>query len=334
MGTTIFFLLSSLTGVIEVGTVLYAINQGYSVVQVLMLVLAYQIGCFFPTNVMLKKPVLIIFGCIAFALAVFCSYIPSLWLLVFAVLFISPCLQMARSIQKSSVSTGAKRAFRILGFAVSPLFSPILLSAMALIIVVITVFNKKPDKNELNFRSVPLPNFIMIVHQMHYFSYAYIVLIIANTFDKYNGFLTALIFVLGWVTYTSAQYIFRGKRYFTYLVCGHIFLVLVLFTMAICSSEIVKVVLWILTGFGGGTVFCIKEVLKQCGKYDKYALETSENYGHLLGVICSIATYSVFRSMDAPIVFASICAAITVLLVSIFRLNSHGEVNTSYDQGK
>ena len=52
---------------------------------------------------------------------------------------------------------------------------------------------------------------------MHYFSYAYIILIIASTFDKYNGFFAALIFALGWVTYTSAQFLFRGKKYYTYL---------------------------------------------------------------------------------------------------------------------
>lgn len=333
MSKATFFLLSSVTGVIEVGSVIYAINHGYSVVQVLILVLAYQFGCFFPANVVLKKSVLLIIGSIAFGLAAFCSFFSSFMLMVIALLFISPCLQMARSFQKGSVSTGLKRVFRILGFAISPLFSPFILSVMALFIVFITALNKACGENRLNLRLVPLPNIIMIVHQMHYFSYAYILLITANTIDKYNGFLTALIFVLGWVTYTSAQYIFRGKRYFTYLISGHIFLVLILFVMAISSSEIVKLTLWILTGFGGGTVFCIKEVLRQRSKYDNQALETSENYGHILGVVCSIATYSVFRSMDAPIAFAGVFAAITVLLVLIFQHNFHKEGNTSYDKG-
>ena len=329
MGTVLFFLLSTLTGVIEIGSVLYAIQQSYSTVQILLIVLAYQIGCFFPTNITLKKPILVLMGIISFALTMLLFYIPTFWLLTLAVLFVSPCLQVVRSIHKSSVSTGIKRVFRILGFAVSPLFNPIFLSVIAIVILIILALSKKNYINKISIGIIPMPNLLMVVHQMHYFSYAYIVLMITSRLDNYNGFLTALIFVLGWITYSSTQYILRGKQYLTYLVCGHVFLALILTVMALCESDLIKVFLWILTGFGGGTVFCIKEILKQHGKYDNYALETSENFGHVIGVIACICVYTVFKNTDATILFASACAALTVILVFYFRLN--GMKETNYD---
>jgi hypothetical protein len=332
LGTVIFCLLSALTGVIEVGSILYAIKQYFSTTQVLLIVFAYQIGCFFPTNITLKKTSFIILGSLSLALAILCFFIPSFWFLALTVLLISPCLQMARSLYKGFIGTGKKRIFRILGFAVSPLFSPVFLSVIAIVILYIIASSKKKGAAKISMKNISFPNLIMIMHQMHYYSYAYIILIITNRLDNYNGFLTALVFVLGWITYTSAQYIFRGKHYFAYLVCGHIFLVFLLFTMVLCNSNITKIILWIFTGFGGGTVFCIKEVLKQQGQYDNHELETSENYGHILGVFASICMYIMFRNEVASIAFAGICGALTVFLVFIFRLNSKKE--TSYDKGK
>jgi len=325
LNTALFFLLSAITGFVEVGTVIYAMQQGFSVVQILLLVLAYQVGCFFPTNISIKKIWLIILGIITLVLsAVFCV-IPSYMIFLAAVLTLSPCLQITRSLQKSKVSTAQKRLFRIIGFSLSPLLSPFTLLGVSAVTFIIALIQKSNFKNKITFPKLSSQYFVMFAHQMHYFSYAYIVLMIVGSLDNYNGFLTALFFVLSWITYTSAQYIFRGKKYYTYLIAGHLFLVLVISGIALTTSDPIKIVLWILTGFGGGTVFCIKEILKGKRMHDNHTLESSENYGHVLGVSCSIILFILFNSINASIYFAAICAATTAILARILYKNSNLE---------
>lgn len=105
MNTALFFLLSTITGFVEVGAVIYAMQKGFSVVQILLLVLAYQVGCFFPTNISVKKIWIFILGILAVTFSVIFYISPSFGLFLSTVLFLAPCLQMARSLQKSKVST-------------------------------------------------------------------------------------------------------------------------------------------------------------------------------------------------------------------------------------
>lgn len=44
------------------------------------------------------------------------------------------------------------------------------------------------------------------------------------------------------------------------------------------------VALWVLTGFGGDNVFCIKKALSDKVKYDKNAWFLFEQIGHIVGV--------------------------------------------------
>lgn len=325
MSILLFLLLSTITGIIEVGTVLFAIAQEYSVIQILLIVLSYQIGCFFPNNISLKKIFLIGF-CILSILSSCGFYFETdnWWLLAISILFLSPCLQTLRSVLKRSVNTGLKRTFRILGFALSPLFSPILLLIILILCLILLIANKQQKTNAMNLVSLKPPYIVMLVHQMHYFSYTYIVLLIVSAFDKYHGGLTAFIFVLGWITYTIVPYILRGKKHALYLICGHAFLFIVILSMALTQSNLLFVILWILTGFGGGTVFCIKELLKRTICYEDLILETAENYGHVLGVLCSIISYAIFDLLAAPIIFAAICAITTVILTFVFKFHKNG----------
>lgn len=321
MKKVLFFLLSTITGFVEVGVVIYAMQQGFSIVQILLLVLAYQFGSFFPTNISVKKMWRIIFGIITLAFSVTLCVTPLYGVFFATILTLSPCLQMARSLQKNTVRTSQKRVFRIIGFGLSPLLSPFTLLGVSIVTFIIALTQKSEFKNSITLPKLRPQYFIMVVHQMHYFSYAYILLIIAGKLDNYHGFFTALLFVLSWITYTSAQYIFNGKKYYTYLINGHVFLVLVISGIALTTFVPLKIVLWVLTGFGGGTVFCIKEILKSKRGYDYHALESSENYGHVLGVFCSIILYVLFFTLNASIYFAAFCAAGTALLAIISYKN-------------
>lgn len=46
--------------------------------------------------------------------------------------------------------------------------------------------------------------------------------------------------------------------------------------------------LWVLTGFGGGNVFCIKKALAPVIVYDKNVWSFSEQIGHILGVFVAL----------------------------------------------
>ena len=325
MNTFRFLLLSAITGLVEVGTVLFAIAQGYSVVQLLAIVLAYQIGCFFPKNISLKKPLLFLF-CVLSILSNIAFYfdINNWWLLAVSILFLSPCLQSLRSVLKSSINVGVKRGFRIVGFALAPLFSVYALSIISLLCFLFLIDYNQNNINGVNFVPLRCPYTVMIVHQMHYFSYTYIVLFIISTFDKYHGWLTSIIFVLGWITYTIVPYVLRKRKYAIYLISGHTFLFFIILSMAFTQSSWLFVILWVLTGFGGGTVFCIKELLKRNNCYEEVVLETAESYGHVLGVLCSMIIYSIFNLLAAPIIFAAICAIATVILTFIFKFHKNG----------
>lgn len=326
MNTFRFLLLSAITGLVEVGSVLYAILQGYSVVQILAIVLAYQIGCFFPKNISLKRSLLFVL-CVFSILSNIAFYfnIDNWWLLAFSILFLSPCIQSLRSVLKSSINVGIKRGFRIVGFAFAPLFSVYSLLIISLLCLVFLIDYNQNNINGFNFVPLKWPYMIMIVHQIHYFSYTYIVLFIIRTFDMYYGWLTSFIFVLGWITYTAVPYVLRKRKYTIYLISGHIFLFFIILSMALTQSSWLFSILWILTGFGGGTVFCIKEILKKNNCYEETMLETAENYGHVLGVLFAMLIYSIFSLLAAPIIFAAICAILTVILTLIFEFYKRGE---------
>lgn len=65
--------------------------------------------------------------------------------------------------------------------------------------------------------------------------------------------------------------IVHQMHYFTYFICDHIFLSMVPLILAINYNSRISAILWILTGFGEGTVFCIKKIndnLKLCNSND------------------------------------------------------------------
>ena len=324
----IFLFFSLITGIIEIGVVIYLVSNNCSFTNILLTVLAYQIGCFFPNNIRLKKIYLIILGLSALVFSYFSMHtnFPECYLYILAsILFISPCLQSVRSIQKSKVSKGLKRMFRILGFIASIFFTPTFLFAICFIIILILLKLENFKLSSFSFRKLDNRYLIMILHQMHYFSYAYTVLFFSLQFnDQYSKYFTAVVFALGWITYTLVPYILTKERYIFYLVSGHIYLTFVLLSMALVNSVYLKLTLWILTGLGGGTVFCIEKIFKKINIYNKYSIDTSENYGHVVGLISGILIFNFFKSYEAAIIFSSLCALLTAFLA--IRINNKNKI--------
>lgn len=94
--------------------------------------------------------------------------------------------------------------------------------------------------------------------------------------------------------------------------------------MALVNSVYLKLVLWILTGLGGGTVFCIEKIFKKINIYNKYSIDTSENYGHVAGLISGILIFNFFKSYEATIIFSSLCALLTAFLA--IRINNKNKI--------
>ena len=135
----------------------------------------------------------------------------------------------------------------------------------------------------------------------------------------YNAFYASIAFVLGWITYTLVSYILKKEKYLLYFISGHIFLMFVLFAMSQIEYVSIKAFLWIMTGFGGGTVFCIEKILNSNNDLKKKPLEFSENIGHVLGLGLGIAIFNITKNFNSVILTSSVLAFITVVLMLVYH---------------
>lgn len=317
--TIIFLLFSTLTGFIEIGSVIFAVNSLFTINQIIILVLFYQIGCFFPVNIKLSKNIIYFFAvlCIIFYMYMLINGV-EYFLVLISTLLNSICLQTVRNLQKSNISTYLKRIFRIFGFAISPNFSVLIMFIFSIIIFIGCYKSTIKQINAISFEKIRFPYHIMIIHQMHYFSYYSIILIVFMKIDQYQGYFTSFIFVLGWVTYTITPYFLTKRKYEAYFMYGHIFLFIILLSMFFITNTNIRIILWILSGFGGGTVFCIEKIFIHRSIYKKTSMDTSENIGHLLGLFSCFLINNLFSSIDSTIFISAIYALITASMMLIY----------------
>jgi len=110
----------------------------------------------------------------------------------------------------------------------------------------------------------------------------------------------------------------KKEKYLRYFIFGHIFLMIVLFIMSQVNEIPTKIFLWIMTGFGGGTVFCIEKILNLNNDLKKKSLEFSENIGHVMGLILGIVIINITHNYDSLILTSSLLALITVILMLLY----------------
>lgn len=206
----------------------------------------------------------------------------------------SMCIQMARAAQKNNCPVWLKRSFRIGGFVLSPvmaLWPAATLSVCLLVSACVLLARSAVDRGAPRGAAV-VP--VMVFHQMHYFVYTYIMPV---WFFALSGSLiwSGLMFGLTWVIYllpqTVAERVGSVEPRKMFLVC-HAFLALVMGTLCVASvlnSAPLICTAWLLSGLGGGSVFCIKELSPDCQRTD---LTLSENIGHVAGVGVSLSNLS------------------------------------------
>jgi hypothetical protein len=373
----IFYLLSFLSGFFEIGPMTMILRfagnttpsgtpggiTGYwdavsrpAVLPALGAVLCYQLGNLIPRPFKLSRPAAIASAALAvpgFALFALRGDPEPVWLLLPAVFFCSAAIQAIRGEMKTPARQMYKRLFRILGFAGGFFCSPPLAVAGAVILPAVVLwdfFCRRHDAKLFPARERPieLSSFrfglldrVMIFHQMHFFTYCYVIIIASR---QIGGTWTAIaVFLPGWFSYTLSEKIYRRNAGRTckknrkepgpgqdavlwqrFFIFGHSLLVVLLLGLYLVSSLKIKILLWILTGLGGTTVFCIKKLKEEwqgditvTGSGESQAV--SENLGHVLGTLCCIlvcmAGGRLFYVFPLSAVF--VCITIMMMLISI-----------------
>ncbi len=343
MEKIIFLILSFLSGATELGGILYALRTNFNIVEIVGLGLAYQIGNLVPNPIKLNRKASIFSAVLSSCCFVTFKFInANYWLLFVGFVLIAMSIQSLRSLQKENVSTPVKRLFRIIGFLGSPLMSINVFVCVGVILICVSTVTKwNYIKCELNRPKVGFINAIMITHQIHYFAYAYFILIlianiISKSFNKnsISQILIGVLFTLGWLTYTSISVVLKKEKYFRYFITGHLFLTIVLFSLAYNSDNYWSIILWILTGFGGGTVFCIEKINNLTNESTKRDIVFSENIGHIIGVIFGLVVYLFSTKTNYPVYLSSIFAGVTALLMIIYYVTKTSKFNINAKENK
>lgn len=340
-----FLILSTITALLECGPIFLKICYDLQPWQILSLCLAYQIGNLFPQPFRCSKRILIGLTCLSTGLFLIAYFFkgcqPLQWLLYFAgILFLSTSLQSARASLKKKNCTVKKRISRVIGFLLSPVmhYCPTLLLLTCCLIILLTLLSlnevseenvQKAVSNKLLWKNPYY--FIMLWHQLHYFSYAYAIVIMVYELTKLP-FFTMMLFACTWLTYLLTEPLllilhktFLGSRpstsrcYLLTIIIGHAFLCLILLLLPNVEALPLFSVLWMITGFGGGTVFAITEMCKRLPTYQKGLLDITENAGHFTGTAFAVLFLVFFPGNIQYLPYLSAFCAAVVLIMTIRR---------------
>lgn len=305
-----FLLLSLLSGMLELGTVLLAYMDGLPVWAILSMALMYQLGnllCF-PGK---HRPDLAVWLSLAnlglYGAGLWLENMPpsSVWSIptflcvrAVQVALSSLCIQTMRTGRKSACPTWLKRTFRIAGFVLAPLMVLFPHAGMLLCICLPLAASlserKTSDKDSAPPQAQAVSpkglSAVMIFHQMHYFAYTYIMPLVAAELTK-SIYAAAALYGLTWVVYLLPQWFAERQKnpdpQLFFFVC-HAWLSLTMGMLAAAFS-LGRIRLgfaaWMLTGLGGGSVFCIKSLTPRSGLHN---MTLSENIGHFLGTAAAV----------------------------------------------
>ena len=324
--TLSYLTLSFLSGFIELGIIILIIGEGRSFFYIPIMALAYQMGALFREPLKLSP--------LHYCLAIILSFIPAFFVpksyifLFISVFLLSIGIQGLRGMisECTEVSTFIKRTSRVLGFSLSGFLSENILPIISGIIVIIILIIAKDlnwsqeVKIQWKLKSGTL-GLIMIIHQSHYFSYAYMIPLLLVMNFSLEPKITGIFFCVGWLSYILSKKFLGEKRLSTNFALGHLFVSIILLFMYFYStiSLIVFLILWFLTGFGGGTVYCLRKLRAKSSK-DQSDMDSWENLGHVFGLLICLIILRLSVMPTFLFITASFLAISTFIL---FLLTQH-----------
>jgi hypothetical protein len=318
-----YLLLSAISGFVELGALTYAVLQGWSLSEVLALGCAYQLGALANSVVRLSR---VWFLAVLAVAAGTCLLDPGPPAFAAAMILLSIGLQGIReeALTSGRVGTLAKRISRIVGFAAAGLCSPTATASAALLAVAIGITLPRASSTKMPHTSlVPAAprsiDVIMLVHQAHYFAYAYALPILFLRTYRLSPIAASLAFSLGWTSYSATPTILARCPARLTLILGHLLAAATLGVIALRVQHIEPLlVAWFVIGFGGGTVFLIRR-LEATWKPPRPTsqLDVWENVGHVAGVLVAIVVTLRAASVVAMIVAGAVLALSTAILVFI-----------------
>ena len=132
-------------------------------------------------------------------------------------------------------------------------------------------------------------------------------LIAAGLANSFSVFLTSVLLAFSWCVYTLPGYLIKAKKHKNYreIFFGcHTFLVIIMLvlTWAITNQQFtLTLIAWMLTGLGGGSVGCIKEIPSVAGDF---SLKFAEDLGHIAGSVQSLLLCIFYGAEGAHIMTA------------------------------
>ena len=323
--------LGACASLLELGPIITLIREDSGILPILLAGLSYQIGNAtpYPRNLGKFAPLFAItllasIGVLTAPTSTVTWY-ASIALMGWALQFVRRWLttQSDAGIPK----TAQKRIARVVGFIFAAVFDSTVW--LALVVIVMTsalMFVRKiplsQKKSTVSFSRLSRLEWTMLVHQMHYFAYCYAVpLLTAETVLGGSTYI-GLWFAAGWVSYLSAEALWSRFNPSIVFLCGHTFLAFVLILMwGLQPWPFASLLLWILSGFGGGSVFCITLMHRSEG-LDHSRLEHSEDLGHLLGVVLAIAMILLGNEVSVLPLTGALLALMAAFLMATYLTSS------------
>jgi len=301
-----YYITCFISGMVELGSVFLGMKLGCSLAGIIGLALAYQLGNVFRFWVTKKvSEYQLLLAGITLVLSVVINitginyYIRYASCFVMFVLF-STILQNIRSVVSGDIPRWKKRSCRVVGFAASAIYfycGMIMMVIMSGIILVLSIvlehyYYDNWLKEWCEGKKGKRICYAMVFHQAHYFAYNYITLyLIMRTFN--SPLYASLAFVANWIPYTITEPLvkkLKWDKWYVISIGAHLFNSVVLIGMFVFLDINIlwTVCLWVLTGFGGGNVFCIKKAIASKYVYDKDVWSFSEQIGHIVGVLSAL----------------------------------------------
>jgi hypothetical protein len=318
-----YLLLSALSGTFELGVILFSLLLGFPLTLTLALGFSYQFGSVVKDNIRLPSALCYVLLILAAATLRVSSNSP--WLLLVVTTLASVSLQTLRDqAVKEGISTTLKRVSRIFGFLIAPLLQSYftLSMLMALIMLLgIPVLVKRVCSWRISIGKLPdltRLGLIMVSHQMHYFSYCYLVPVLFFLMlpAQYIG----VAFVLGWLSYTFTP-LRQMRSNWAAVVTGHVVVAGALVTMFFSHTLGQLELGWIMSGLGGGTVVSLRHLGLDSGASEP-SMDLWEGYGHLAGAALSVATVVITRAPKSPLLLAMGFASLTIILTLSTRIRA------------